>query len=141
MSASRADETDYLLRPRGAKNTRAFPTLPTIGAAVVVSLAAVAVLGRGAIGHGAAAMLKDRLCDNSDATVVDVCDRCGMLATPAHSKRFGESVRGSEATCKACGTGSRCRRVPIPYSMKLLHQELTSMMITPRLRLEKKTSL
>ena len=93
------------------------------------------------IGHGAAAMLQDRLCNNSDKTIVDICDRCGMLAMPAHSKRFGESVRGATASCKACGTGARCRRVVMPYSMKLLHNELTAMHITPRLRLERISSL
>ena len=80
MSASRADETDYLLRPRGAKKTRAFPTLPTIGAAVVVSLAAVAVLGRGAIGHGAAAKL-----GLGNATSAPAGSGAAILAAPAPS--------------------------------------------------------
>ena len=80
MSASRADETDYLLRPRVAKKTRAFPTHPTIGAAVVVSLAAVAVLGRGAIGHGAAAKLV-----LGNATSAPAGSGAAILAAPAPS--------------------------------------------------------
>ena len=80
------------------------------------------------IGHGAALLLKERLLDESDKTVVIVCDECGMLAVQDRSRdRF---------YCPICGDKTTVSRVTMSYAFKLLLQELMSLGISPRLRLK-----
>jgi DNA-directed RNA polymerase II subunit RPB2 len=80
------------------------------------------------IAHGASAFLKERLYNLSDPYLVYICDDCGLIA---RSKRCTNIHK-----CLACGcTG--ISRVKIPYTSKLLIQELMSMAIAPRIRVEK----
>ncbi len=78
------------------------------------------------IGHGAAALLKDRLLDNSDKTLVGVCDICGLVVY--YDFRKGEYV------CPLDGEKTKVSTVYTPYAFKLLIQELMSMGISPRLK-------
>jgi DNA-directed RNA polymerase subunit B len=78
------------------------------------------------IGHGAAALLKDRLLDNSDKTTVGVCDVCGYVVYYDFKK--GEYV------CPNDGNKTKVSLVNTPYAFKLLIQELMSMGISPRLK-------
>jgi DNA-directed RNA polymerase II subunit RPB2 len=82
------------------------------------------------LAHGSANVLRDRLLFNSDLYRVHVCDICGMIAqADLETKRY---------LCKCVKPYNRSKisQVYMPYAMKLLHQELTSMMIAPRLILE-----
>lgn len=74
------------------------------------------------IGYGSAMLLKERLMISSDAYSVDVCQSCGLL--------------GYSGWCNLCKTSKEVVKLTIPYACKLLFQELQSMNIAPRLRLE-----
>jgi len=80
------------------------------------------------IGHGAALLLKERLLDESDKTVVIVCDECGMLAVQDRSR--------DRYYCPICGDKTTVSRVTMSYAFKLLLQELMSLGISPRLKLK-----
>jgi DNA-directed RNA polymerase III subunit RPC2 len=64
----------------------------------------------------------ERLMISSDATAVHVCKGCGQL--------------GYDNWCQYCKERDNTAVLRIPYACKLLLQELQSMSIVPRLRLE-----
>ncbi|KAE9974425.1 DNA-dependent RNA polymerase II [Venturia inaequalis] len=78
------------------------------------------------IAHGAAAFLKERLFEVSDAYRVHVCERCGLMTPIA-------KLKSQTFTCQNCNTGSKVAQLHIPYAAKLLFQELMSMNIAPRM--------
>jgi DNA-directed RNA polymerase II subunit RPB2 len=79
------------------------------------------------ISHGAAAMLKDRLLDQSDVYKVYVCDICGLLAIA--------DLNHGRVYCRGCNNDSQISQVFLPYACKLLLQELMAMHIYPKLLL------
>jgi len=79
------------------------------------------------IGHGAAALLKDRLLDNSDKTIIYVCSECGLIGW--YDQQRGKYV------CPVHGDKAVLHPVAVSYAFKLLLHELMSMLIAPRLRL------
>jgi DNA-directed RNA polymerase beta subunit len=89
------------------------------------------------ISHGASSVLRERLFDQSDPFVATVCGRCGLLCQPAAE---GAQVRNASAMCKGCGTGEHVSSVQIPFAFKLLNQELYTMGIAPRLRVDHRSS-
>ena len=79
------------------------------------------------IGHGSALLLKERLLDESDRTVVLICERCGLL---------GVYDRNRDLTyCPICGQGTKISKVVVSYAFKLLMQEMMSLGLAPRLKL------
>lgn len=74
------------------------------------------------IGYGASALIMERLMISSDAFTANVCQRCGLL--------------GYRSWCQNCRSGETMADVKLPYACKLLFQELQSMNIVPKLRLE-----
>merc|ERR1719468_293698 len=74
------------------------------------------------IAYGASMLLVERLMISSDAFSVDVCNKCGLLAY--------------SGWCHNCRASSAVYNIKIPYACKLLFQELQSMNILPRLKLE-----
>jgi len=80
------------------------------------------------VSHGAISMLRDRLYDNSDPYRVHTCINCGSLAV-ANTKQ-------AKYECKYCNNKSEFAEIQIPYAAKLLFQELQSMLIKPRIRVE-----
>ena len=74
------------------------------------------------IGYGASMLLNERLMTSSDAFKVHVCEACGLIGHPSW--------------CQHCRTREHLRSIEIPYACKLLVQELQSMNIVPRLKLE-----
>lgn len=80
------------------------------------------------VAHGASLLLKERF--DSDKTVVHVCETCGMLA-------IHDSVKHT-SICTKCGTTSEISSVETSYAFKLLLDELKSLGISPRLKLENK---
>jgi len=75
--------------------------------------------------HGAARFNKGRLYDASDSFRVHVCKRCGMIAA------FNDKLEVHH--CRTCDNRRDFSYVELPYSCKLLFQELLAMNVAPRL--------
>ena len=82
------------------------------------------------IAYGASMMLKDRLLDESDKTVVNICEKCGLLAYYDNQQK--------KYICRIDGDQGQISTVTIAYAFKLLLQEMTSLNIAPRLLLKDK---
>ena len=77
------------------------------------------------VSHGASRFTRGRLYDASDKYKVNVCKRCGMIA--AYNDKIKIHI------CKTCDNRVDFNYVEIPYSCKLLFQELQTMNISPRI--------
>ncbi len=75
--------------------------------------------------HGASRFNKGRIYDASDAFEVHICRECGMIAAYNNEKHIHH--------CKTCDNRANFDRVELPYSCKLMFQELLTMNIAPRL--------
>jgi DNA-directed RNA polymerase II subunit RPB2 len=78
--------------------------------------------------HGASRFNKGRLYDASDAFSVHVCKSCGMIAA------YNDGLNIHH--CKICDNHVDFDYVELPYSCKLLFQELITMNIAPRIMTE-----
>lgn len=74
------------------------------------------------IAYGTSQLLLERLMVSSDRHEVDVCESCGFM--------------GYLNWCQRCKSSRNVVKMVIPYAAKLLIQELLSMNITGRLKLE-----
>lgn len=81
------------------------------------------------ISHGAAAFLKERLFDQSDAYRVHVCERSGLIAVA--------NLKKQQFTSTIFKDGSNIYQVYVPYACKLLFQELMAMCIAPRMQFDR----
>ncbi len=81
------------------------------------------------IGHGASMVIKDRLLDESDGTILYVCGNpnCGNIAIM--------DKRGM-LRCPVCGETGNIHPVETSYAFKLLMDELKSMCVAMRLHLD-----
>jgi DNA-directed RNA polymerase subunit B len=82
------------------------------------------------IGHGASALLMDRLLEESDKATVLVCENCGFLAY--------HDAKQNKYICRVCGDKASISTVTLSYAFKLLLQELMALGIAPRLKLEER---
>ena len=74
------------------------------------------------IAYGASNLIMERLMHSSDGFSANVCMKCGLLQY--------------QNWCQYCRSGEEVADIRIPYACKLLFQELQSMNVTPRLRLQ-----
>jgi len=77
------------------------------------------------ISHGASKFTKERIYDVSDKYAVNVCKKCGMIAVYNDKEHIH--------ICNVCENRTDFSYVKIPYSCKLLFQELITMNIVPRI--------
>ncbi len=70
-------------------------------------------------------LLKERLLDESDKYIMQVCESCG---SPAVYDRLRNSVY-----CSLCGRDIEIAEVEVSYAFKLLLDELKALAINPRL--------
>ena len=82
------------------------------------------------IGHGAAMLLRDRLLEESDKSIIYVCERCGYLAY--------YDFRQRRYVCKICEERASIYPVAVSYAFKLLLQELMALCISPKLILKER---
>lgn len=82
------------------------------------------------VAHGASAVLKDRLFEQSDAFQMAVCGQCGLIAESHKATRYGTNSN----YCRNCETGDHVVETYVPYAFKLVLQEMYAMHIAPRLR-------
>ena len=85
------------------------------------------------VGHGAAMLLRERLFESADKTVVYVCENCGFIGY--------FDARRNVAVCPICKERGSLHRISMSYAFKLLLQELTSMLIAPRIILKDKVEV
>ena len=80
------------------------------------------------IGHGAAMVIKDRLLDNSDGTILYVCGNpeCGHIA-------IFDRKRGI-LRCPVCGNTTNIYPIETSYAFKLMRDELASLGVIMRLK-------
>ena len=78
------------------------------------------------ISHGIAGMLKERMMECSDATLVHICDICGMIASKMRSRDVHY--------CKACKNYLNITPTIVPYAFKLFQQQLSGLHIAVRMR-------
>lgn len=88
------------------------------------------------LAHGASAVILDRLFKQSDEFQLFVCRHCGLIG-----EYIDEEIKicvQSRIYCRACKKEGieNLAKVHMPYSMKLLAQELGGMNIAMRFRLE-----
>ncbi|MFQ5887063.1 MAG: DNA-directed RNA polymerase subunit B, partial [Candidatus Hydrothermarchaeales archaeon] len=77
------------------------------------------------IGYGASLLLKERLLDESDRYLMQVCENCGSIAVY-------DKIRGT-IYCPICGRGMETATVEVSYAFKLLLDELKALAVNPRL--------
>jgi len=83
------------------------------------------------ISHGMGQFLKERLVDTSDIYHVYVCSGCGLFASKMIEKNIYK--------CKLCDIQKRnytTFKIAIPYAFKLLIQELQTINILPKIKVE-----
>jgi len=80
------------------------------------------------IGHGAAMVIKDRLLDNSDGTMLYVCGNpdCGHIAVYDRKKGI--------LRCPVCGNTTNIYPIETSYAFKLMRDELAALGVIMRLR-------
>jgi len=82
------------------------------------------------IGHGASALLRDRLLEESDKYTVMICETCGLLAY--------HDVKQNKYICRIDGDKAVISGVQLSYAFKLLLQELMALGIAPRLEVSER---
>ena len=80
------------------------------------------------LSHGASNFLQERLMKVSDKFVCYICNKCGMVSVAIPSNH--------EYECNKCNNYLDFSKIYIPYSCKLLFQELQSMSIVPRFKIK-----
>jgi len=89
------------------------------------------------LSHGISRFCRERLYDVSDKYSAHVCKKCGMIAAfnDGSKKAF---VRDDFTIhlCRTCNNTTDFARVEIPYSYKLMAQELQTINVVPRLLTE-----
>jgi DNA-directed RNA polymerase II subunit RPB2 len=89
------------------------------------------------LAHGMSRFCRERLYDSSDKYSVHVCKKCGLIASynDGNTKTYHNNDF-SIHLCKMCENKTDFARVEIPYTYKLMAQELQTINVVPRIILE-----
>ena len=87
------------------------------------------------ISHGTSKYLKEKLLDVSDKYECYICGKCGLIASRVKSNNINTS-QNDIYECKVCNDNNHIKKVIIPYAFKLLCQELMSMSVIPKIKLD-----
>jgi DNA-directed RNA polymerase II subunit RPB2 len=87
------------------------------------------------LAHGMSKFCRERLYEVSDKYSMNVCKKCGMIAA------YNDGTKNKKYTtndftihlCKTCDNTTDFAQVNVPYSYKLLSQELQTVNIVPRI--------
>jgi DNA-directed RNA polymerase beta subunit len=87
------------------------------------------------LAHGMSKFCRERMYDASDKYAVNVCRKCGMIASYNDGNKSRLYANGDFTIhlCKTCGNTTDFDLVEIPYAYKLLSQELQTINVVPRL--------
>ena len=86
------------------------------------------------ISHGISRFCRERLYDASDKYSVHVCKKCGMVAPYNDgSKKAFLKDNFTIHSCNTCNNSTDFAKVEVPYSYKLMSQELQTINVVPRL--------
>lgn len=95
------------------------------------------------LAHGASLMLKDRLCESSDATMVPICCRCRSVALlPPDREAIARGLVPAGAlarngpVCRQCGSLADIRHVNLPYAMLSFSHELSALHMDLKFEIE-----
>ena len=89
------------------------------------------------IGHGISEFCKERLMDASDKYSMHVCRKCGLTASYNDGLKKTDCLKGFQThLCNTCQNRTEFARVEIPYTYKLLMQELQTVNIATRFLVE-----
>ena len=87
------------------------------------------------IAHGMSRFCRERLYDVSDKYSVYVCNKCGMIASYNNGDK-NKKYANNDFTihhCNTCDNRKDFSKVEVPYSYKLLSQELQTINVVPRI--------
>jgi DNA-directed RNA polymerase II subunit RPB2 len=88
------------------------------------------------VAHGISGCLRERFYDCSDKYECHTCNKCGMICifndASVQKKTKHHSIEMNIHLCKTCGNMTDFSKIQIPYSFKLLLQELQAVNIVPR---------
>lgn len=87
------------------------------------------------IAHGAAKFCRERLYEVSDKYSMHVCRKCGLIASynDGNINKMYDNNDFSIHLCKTCNNTTDFARVEVPYSFKLMSQELQTINVVPRI--------
>jgi DNA-directed RNA polymerase II subunit RPB2 len=90
------------------------------------------------LAHGMSKFCKERLFDVSDKYSVYICKKCGMVASynDGNKSKMYANSDFSIHLCKTCDNKTDFALVNMPYSYKLLSQELQTINVVPRILTE-----
>ncbi len=85
------------------------------------------------IAHGISNFCHDRLYNVSDKYSVYTCNKCGMIASFNEKQNKFYSNDINIHLCKTCNNRTDFSKINVPYSYKLLSQELQAINVMPRI--------
>lgn len=92
------------------------------------------------LAHGASSVVLDRLFTQSDEFECALCRHCGLIAETRPAEGYSNEPADYCRGCRLAGP-ENIGRVAIPYSFKLLHQELAGMNVAMRMMLEPRNTI
>jgi DNA-directed RNA polymerase II subunit RPB2 len=89
------------------------------------------------ISHGMSLFLKEKLMDTSDSFTAFVCNECGLFAKRIKNVNNKTYMSDNDTyVCDQCSNYTNISKIIIPFTFKLLLQEIMAMHISPKIKIE-----